>query len=144
MVTGCTGTTPCSRCASTRAFRAHGILSNLIFHPLSPIPAAFPWTCPGAQSRHQCLSSTSSALRPKPALQTNILTRPHLVGPLHRSHVSPSTQHEKKPSSRSTCPPPLRWTVVTFSFRPTTRRYVGLPSFPSPPSSHKGFCTFTI
>ena len=26
---------------------------------------------------------------------------------------------------------------VTFSFCPTTRRYVGLPSFPSPPSSHR-------
>ena len=27
---------------------------------------------------------------------------------------------------------------------PTTCRYIGLPSFPSPPSYHKGLCTFTI
>ena len=31
-----------------------------------------------------------------------------------------------------------------FLFRPTIRRYVGLPSSLSHPSSHKGFCTFTI
>ena len=30
-----------------------------------------------------------------------------------------------------------RTPTVTFSFCPTTRRYIGLPSFPSPPSSHR-------
>ena len=94
----------------------HGMLSNLNFHPPSPIPAAFLWTWPGVQSWPQHLSSTSSALRPKPVLQTNILTRPHLVVPLRRSHASPSTQHEKKPSSRSTRPP-LRWTVAAIHLR---------------------------
>ena len=34
--------------------------------------------------------------------------------------------------------------LLHFSSRPTTCRYVGLPSSLSPPSSHKGLCTFTI
>ena len=38
----------------------------------------------------------------------------------------------------------LSSSVLRFSFHPTTRRYIGLPSFLSPPSSHKGPCTFTI
>ena len=35
-------------------------------------------------------------------------------------------------------------TLLHLSFCPTTRRYIGLPSSLSPPSSHRGPCTFMI
>ena len=61
---------------------------------------------------------------------------------LHMDHTQPPTRHMLQGSvcnSWHDC----TWTV-TFLFRPTTRSYTGLPPFLSPPSVHKGSCTFTI
>ena len=58
-----------------------------------------------------------------------------------RYHLPPAVPPTAT-SGPSTAPPPSCYNL--FFFRPTTHSYVGLSSFLSPPSSHKGSCTFMI
>ena len=112
--------------------------TSLYHRPLSPLspPLTPPATPPTLVSSESLLATPT-----KTSTQTYLESSSMLT-----LSQSPSPPNSTK---RGSClpTPALPFDYVCYIFlplRPTTRRYIGLPSFFSPPSTHKGPCTFTI